>query len=310
MLTRLNIRPLIWLTLIALSSLHVSYAQTVSSTDPTVQATDVLVQANPNQSFAQQNWGNVQCDGFIMPSYRVSENGIHDTVQADGTTLRYGRVTDPTDISRIAYRYSVEPTDPLTASSLRCEIAFSPGGTTGLPINSPFWHAFAVRIPDWRYTKDEQQLAQWHAGDTSGLLPIYQLLVRGSEMRLILRYDTSATPSRNTTKTLVVWRTTNWVPNQWLTLVTQAVVSTNSNASPFVRTWINGTQVVNYKGPVGYNQPDALPYVKHGIYHWTNLNPWDYTIRQRVVHMRKAGLIKDPSRIYTPASLANWIHAL
>ena len=301
---------LISISLCFLSSTIWVNAQTSATTPPTVQSSDVLVQANPNLSFSSQTWGNAQCDGFIMPSARVPETGIHDTLQEDGTTLRYGRITDPTDYSRMAYRYSLEPTDPLTASSLRCEIAFSPGGTTGLPLNSLFWHAFALRIPDWRYTNDEQQLAQWHAGDTSGLLPIYQLLVRGTEMRLILRYDTSAIPSRNTTKTLVVWRTTNWTPNQWLTLVTQALVSTNINAGPFVRTWINGTQVVNYKGPVGYNQPDALPYVKHGIYHWTNLNPWDYALRQRYVHMRKAGLVKDPNRIYTPSSLANWVHAL
>jgi len=123
-----------------------------------------------------------------------------------------------------------------------------------------------------------------------------------------MRYDTSATPSRNTTVTRVLWATSAWPPNTWITVVTRALVSPNPAASPMISTWINGAQVVNYRGPVGYNTPSAQPYLKHGLYHWTNLNPWDMTLPQRTVHFRRAVLAADPKGLYSPAVLATYVN--
>lgn len=268
-----------------------------------LQPADIIDQFIPSVPFRQQPWGVAQCYGLFVPSANLPETGINGTPLPMGGTLRFGRAPDPSDPSRVALRMTVLPTDPPTAGAPRCETTFSPGAT-GLPVGRVFWHAFAIQIPDWRRTSDEQQLMQWHAGDTTGLQPIYSLLVRGTQMRLVLRYDTAAMPSRQTTVTRVLWSTNSWPPNTWLTVVTRALVSVDPAAGPRISTWINGTAVVNYSGPVGYRAPTAQPYVKHGIYHWTNLNPWDMTLPQRTVHFRRAVLALDPAGQYAPGDLA------
>jgi hypothetical protein len=272
-----------------------------------VQQQDVLAQFIPSISLSQQAFGNVQCYGLIVPSQKVPEQGINGTPLPLGGTLRFGRVPDPVDGRRWALRFTLMPNDPLTAGSYRCEAAFNPI-TSGLPRGRLFWHAYSVYLPDWRATNDEQQLAQWHAGDTSGLQPIYALLSRDGQMRLVMRTSSSPTPTPATVTTQVLWSTNSWTPNQWITVVTQALVSTDPAASPFIRTWINGNLVVNHKGPVGYNQPTAQPYVKHGVYHWTNLNPWDMRLPQRDVLFRRAALVLDPNRGYTAADLGLYVN--
>ena len=272
-----------------------------------LQAADIIDQFIPSKPFSQQPWGVAQCYGQFVPVGRLAETGIHGTTLPLGGTLRFGKAPDPADPARTALRMTVLPNDPPTAGAPRCETTFSPGAT-GMPQGRVFWHAFSIHIPEWRKTTDEQQLMQWHAGDNTNLQPIYSLLVRGTEMRLIMRYDTSATPSRNTTVTRILWATSAWPPNTWITVVTRALVSPNPAASPMISTWINGAQVVNYRGPVGYNTPSAQPYLKHGLYHWTNLNPWDMTLPQRTVHFRRAVLAADPKGLYSPAVLATYVN--
>ncbi|MEY2730498.1 MAG: hypothetical protein RL584_1624 [Pseudomonadota bacterium] len=273
-----------------------------------VSAQDILAQFVPGLSLSQQAFGNVQCYGLIIASQTVPEQGINGTPLPQGGTLRFGRVPDPTDARRWALRFTLMPTDPLTAGSYRCETAFNPR-VSGLPRGRLFWHAYSLYLPDWRATTDEQQLSQWHAGDTSGLQPIYALLSRDGQMRLVMRTSSSPNPTPSTVSTQVLWTSNSWTPNQWITVVTQALVSTDPAASPFIRTWVNGNLVVNYKGPVGYNQPTAQPYVKHGIYHWTNLNAWDLRLAQRDVLFRRAALVLDPNRSYTAADLGLFVNA-
>lgn len=266
-------------------------------------AGDIVAQFIPSKAFREQAWGVAQCYGLFIPIGQLPETGIQGSTLPLGGTLRFGRAPDPSDPNRAALRMTLLPGDPPTAGAPRCETTFSPG-PTGLPIGRIFWHAFAIQIPDWRQTNDEQQLMQWHPGDTTGLQPIYSLLVRGAQMRLILRYDTSAAPSRSTTITRVLWSTNAWPPNTWITVVTRALVSTDPAVGPRLATWVNGQPVVSYSGPVGYRTPNAMPYIKHGLYHWTNLNPWDTSLPQRTVHFRRAVLVMDERGRYTPADLA------
>lgn len=279
---------------------------TAAATAIAVGTTDILNQARPALPFAQQSWGNNQCAGYILASQKTPEAGLHGRALADGRTLRFGRVPDSSTASGYAYELAVDPGDALTASSYRCEIAFAADTQRALPRGVNFWHALAVKLPDWRMTSDEQSLAQWHAGDTSGgLLPIYALLVRGKTMRLVLRYSTADTPTRANTKTLVVWSTDSWTPGVWLNVVTQARLSTDLADAPFVKTWINSRQVLDYAGPVGYKQPAATPYAKQGVYHWVDAtNPWDMQVPTRIIRMKRPVLVKDVARTYTLAHVS------
>jgi Polysaccharide lyase len=276
-----------------------------------VNASDIAVQARASIAFANQKWGSIQCNGKILGSQSIPESGIHGSVLSGGQSLRFGRIRDATAASGYAFQFTLNPSDPLTAGSHRCELGFGADSTRGIPRESAFWHALSIQLPDWRSTTDEQSLAQWHAGDNSGgLLPVYTLLVRGKVMRLVLRYDTSAAPSRSTAKTLVVWSTDQWVPGQWLNFVTQALVSQDANKGPFIKTWMNGQPIVSYTGPVGYNQPNVQSYAKHGVYHWVDsTNPWDMSIPTRQVKMKRPLIVRDPQFKYSHGSIVNLLNA-
>ena len=268
-----------------------------------LQSTDILNQFVPSLPFGQQPWGVVQCYGQFIPSAKLPETGLNGTRLPSGGTLRFGKAPDPADPKRVALRAAIVPADPLTAGAPRCETTFSPGAT-GLPQGKRFWHAFAIHIPDWRSTKDEQLLMQWNPGDGTGLQPIYALILRGPRMSLVMRYSTAATPTRANTVVREVWSSSSWPPNTWITIATQALISPNPAAGPVLRTWINGQPVVNYSGPLGYNTPTALPYVKHGIYHYLEYNAWDLSLPERAVHFRRAVLVNDARGVYSAADLA------
>jgi hypothetical protein len=103
---------------------------------------------------------------------------------------------------------------------------------------------------------------------------------------------------------MVLWSTPEAPANEWVTVVTQALVSTQSAREPFVKTWLNGKQIVNYIGPVGYNQPTVHSYAKHGIYHWVdNFNPWEMAQPTRVLHLKDPVLIRDPLFKYEQATV-------
>lgn len=275
-----------------------------------VDAADIGVEARPALTFAGQHWGNVQCVGQIRASQDVPETGMVGTPLAGGDALRFGRVFDPLNPTQPVYRFTLDVNDPPTASSQRCEVALS-GGRGALPRDQVFWHAFAVLLSDQAGTTDEQAIAQWHAGDTSGLLPIYTLLQKGNQLRLVLRYDSAATPTRAGTTTVTVWRSVTSQAGRWLSFVTQAQLTPRQGGGGFVRTWLDGKRIVDYTGPVGYDQPTATPYVKHGIYHWVDSsNPWDLKLPTRTVLQRHPLVVLDPTRKYTEASLAAAVASL
>lgn len=270
-----------------------------------IALSDIAARARTNQSFASQSWGNLQCNGYIIQSQKLPAAGIHGARLADGRTLRFGLVPDAGSATGQAFEIALNSKDPITARSDRCEMSFPASAAAGIPRKSVFWHAFAVKLPDWSLTTDEQAIAQWHAGDTSGgLLPVYTLLVRGKAMRIVLRYDTAAVPSRAGSRAIVVWSTPNAPINQWVTVVTQALVSQNAADMPFVKTWLNGTQVVDYAGPLGYNQPAVQSYAKQGIYHWVdNDNPWHAAVPTRTLRLKDPVLVRDPQRRYQQATV-------
>ena len=260
-------------------------------------APHVSNQARARLAFASQQWGNIQCGGSLKATKDIPESGIHGATLPGSQSLRFGRVADNTTASGVAYQITLTPTDPQTAGSHRCELAFAADSVSGIPRDTTFWHAFSVKLPDWRGTTDEQAIAQWHAGDRSGgLLPIYTLLVRGNVMRLLVRHDSSATPSRSTAVATVVWSTSDWKANTWLNFVTQALVSPDVNRGPFIKTWLNGAEIVNYQGPVGYNQPTVQSYAKHGIYHWVDsTNQWDMSLPTRTLRLKRPLIVRDPA---------------
>jgi hypothetical protein len=81
------------------------------------------------------------------------------------------------------------------------------------------------------------------------------LQLRHSDKRILGFEDDSARE--------VLFRSTDGVRGKWNDFVVQARWSYETNG--LVNVWLNGEQIVQYRGPVGYND-DVGPYFRFGLY--------------------------------------------
>lgn len=234
----------------------------------------------------------------------------------DGTGMqRASVVADPDDRSSRAFELSVMPTDADTSGSgnKRCELALGwkeyryPGKvlarTTALPRNRDFWWSIKFRLADWRATRDRQVIFQWLPGFSTTAGPILGLDVWGNTLRLEIHYDSGAAPSETTMTKLIPWTLTRWQPNRWYTMVFRARIDAATPAGGKLVMWLDGAQVLDYRGPIGFTVPTEGDYVKFGPYHWTGNNPWDLSVVKRTGWYKGPALILDRAG-YTPAAIA------
>lgn len=235
----------------------------------------------------------------------------------DGTgTQRAGVVADPDDRSSRAFELSIMPTDADTSGSgnKRCEMALGwneysyPGRvlarTPELPRNRDFWWTLKFRLEDWRATKDRQVVFQWLPGSATSAGPMLGLDVWGDKLRLELHSDLRAVPSEQTMTKLIPWQLAGWQPKRWYTVVFRARIDSLAPANGRLAMWLDGAQVLDYRGPVGYPAfGSGGDYAKFGVYHWTGGNPWDRSVVKRTAWYKGPALVLDRAG-YTPATIA------
>ncbi|HXI35974.1 MAG TPA: heparin lyase I family protein, partial [Burkholderiales bacterium] len=83
-----------------------------------------------------------------------------------------------------------------------------------------------------------------------------------------------------------------WSPNiampfgRWVDFVVKVREDINNGIA---QVWMDGTQIANYAGPVGYLLPGTSDYVKFGYYNWS-----PYATNRKVL-MRQAAMVVDPT---------------
>jgi hypothetical protein len=92
------------------------------------------------------------------------------------------------------------------------------------------------------------QLMQIQSDTTPAVSPPFQLeLSADGHLYVDIRSGTPNSGPGN-----VIWEAPNPIqPDQYYSI--QASVSFNDNSSGYLDVWVNGTQVVNYKGPIGWD---------------------------------------------------------
>src|SRR5208282_5174192 len=127
-------------------------------------------------------------------------------------------------------------------SSFRSEV----NTTEHPPMNSVRWYAFSLYLPAGFPIEDNRLvLAQWHGADKKELGEV----ARSPSMAFRYRAGRFYITDRHT--------------SEWIVFVVQAKWSYQDDG--FVNVWWNGKPIVQYHGPVGYND-DIGPYFKFGIY--------------------------------------------
>ncbi len=265
------------------------------STDPgdgggssPISSADIIGWAHQDAPFSSQDGYTAQVIGTFTSAPSIPESGIHGSVLSNGESLRLGKATDPTSSARKALAFQVSPSDPTTSGSKRSELKFS----NNVELNKTYWIALSVFIEDWGSLKSTDKAlfgTQMHSGDNSrGLSPSFGIYTAGSNGRSLqvqTRYSTSSSPSQGNTTT--IRHAEHPIPfGRWVDFV---VKFRHSTSSGFLQAWMDGTQIANYQGPLGFNTPGYKDYAKFGYYNWSSFNS------PRKVMLRSPVIVADPT---------------
>ena len=253
---------------------------------PKVDAADILARASANVPFAQQSGYNTQIINRYIKAADIPEGGVHGPSLPALGTLRFGKVPDPGDQNRKAFCFVLAPTDPNTSGSKRAELKFAENVAMG----QVYWAAFGLYVYDWGSVPDSDVAVlgmQLHSGGSSGLSPAVQINARrGRTLTIDARHSLTNPPKQSTSKSV---RSPD-IPltfGKWLDFVLRIRLAVPDGG--FVQAWIDGAQVFDYAGPVGYNTPDTKPYFKFGYYNWSGLS----STRQLLI--REPCVVLDPT---------------
>lgn len=182
-----------------------------------------------------------------------------------------GRVVDDplrsgNKVARFEYRFG----DPKAGGGRRAEIKHH-----SVAPNGEYWYGFSTLLPkDWIEDNQWTILAQWHASPDKSLgepwrSPPLALEVKGSDVRINTRSDSrQLSPKKIPSK--FVWRgKLDDIRGQWTDWVFHVKWSYNNDG--FLQVWQDGNLIVDYKGPIGYNDTKG-PYFKTGIYQGNSPN--------------------------------------
>jgi Polysaccharide lyase len=138
------------------------------------------------------------------------------------------------------------------------------------PINSVRWYSFGLMLPqDFPIEDNRLALAQWHGTDKKSLgepsrIPVMAFRYRNGEFNITMRHsEERIVHDPDAVRAEALFRTKPLPLNVWNYFVVEARWSYTPDG--FVNIWWNGKQIVQYRGPVGYND-DAGPYFQFGIY--------------------------------------------
>lgn len=210
----------------------------------------------------------------------------------DGSTSRFARVADPDDAAAWCWRFRVHPDDPDTAASKRCEFVYTAAGAFSEKNGRVF--GCCIRMQDWTALDDDQLVFQVHGPDAGAIgNPWLSFLVTAGVFRITLRYDTNESPDPGTQTILDLYTQANWTPLQWYRF--SVFVREDWRGNGAVRVLRDGVELVNYEGPVGYNnQAIGASYLKNGYYHWVDSgNDWDTSVSTREVWQKGAYITSE-----------------
>lgn len=253
-----------------------------------IDPSDIKTRATADALFSTQP--NIYADilGSSPWMSTVPESGRHGSTLPNGETIRFGKESDPLNSSRKALSFQLAPSDPTTGGSKRVELGFP----RNIEYNKTYWIAVSVYAHDWGTlaTNDQSLFGfQLHNGTKIDLSPTIALYTAGNgrRMKIQTRYSTSSSPSQSNSVTQ------NWAEQpipfgRWMDFVIK--FRNNVQGQGFAQVWLDGNQIVNHQGNLGFNTPGYLDFMKWGYYNWTSAFS-----SPRKVRLRNPTLVQDPS---------------
>ena len=255
-----------------------------------IAAGDILLRARADVPFSQQSGYTAQAIGTYTSANAIPESGINGSM-LNGETLRLGKAADPTNSALKALAFQVRSSDPTTSGGKRAELSVNPI----IEMNKVYWVALGGYVPDWGTLSDTDKAlfgAQVHSGNNSlGLSPTFAIYTsnNGRNFNVKARWSTSSSPSQG--NSVKIDYADQPIPfGQWTDFVFKFRHNTNGNG--FLQVWMDGEQIVNHHGSLGFDTPGYNNYAKFGYYNWSDAamasNP-------RKVLLRSPTIVADPS---------------
>lgn len=182
------------------------------------------------------------------------------------------------------YKLTLNATDALTFSGLRTEVSLL-NSFIGFnePVSIIYTHWF-----DPGTSIIKQAVMQVHSsGDALGLSPFLLITASGTAYEIQLRYNTNVIPSEGTNTIVVLW--TGTITPAWTTWEIDINAEPRNAATGYCRISLNGTQIVDYTGKIGYYNTTA--YVKAGLYHWL---AWGGEVTPREIYIHQLDVTIQP----------------
>jgi len=171
-----------------------------------------------------------------------------------------GRIVEsPVRCGKYAARFEHRPGDEPWTGGFRSELSEYFGK---VDFNTPVWYAFSTYIPE--SFQGEAIISQWHATPDAGEVwrsPPLALHYDGTMLRVTERNSDIRIQQDNDAheQNLYVTSLDKETWNDWVFRVVWSYQLGSVDA------WLNGTQVIEYEGPIGYNDTRG-PFFKFGIY--------------------------------------------
>jgi hypothetical protein len=269
-----------------------------------LDAADILTQALSDTPFAQQTGYNVQVIGTAPYVTDIADSGIHYSTLPNGETLRFGKVVDPENSVLTALAVQVHRDDPNTSGAKRTEIR----AANNIEMDQVYWLALSTYVYDWgTLAANDSALfgMQLHSGNNNlDLSPSISINTTnsGRNFNISVLHSTASTPSQsNTVKAKYADQPIpfgRWV--DWVFKLKQSL-----SGAGFVQVWMDGTQIVDHQGNVGFNTPGYVDYLKFGYYNWSG-SAMGATARK--VLLRSPTLVADPTGKYAAEDLRAHLH--
>jgi hypothetical protein len=262
-----------------------------------IDAADIIGQASADVPFAQQSGYTAQVIGTFTAASAIPESGIHGSTLPNGETLRFGKVVDPDNSILKALAFQVHPSDPDTSGANRVELRMP----DNIELDKVYWIALGVYVYDWGLLALEDRAlfaTQIHSGDNSlGLSPSFSIytVASGRNFKVQARWSTSESPTPG--NSVAANYAEQPIPfGRWIDFVFK--FKHNTAGSGFLQVWMDGTQIVDHQGNLGFNTPGYQDYAKFGYYNWSSaMNS------ARKVLLRSPTLVADPTGKYSADDL-------
>lgn len=283
-----------------------------STSTTTVAPGDVFAELNANNAFASDSDGaGVECDGRNASVRSLSEAGFSGSYLSDvlGST-RFGKATDPENAGRKTLMVRPNVNDGLTAGAPRCEISWWTTQPGALKTKTDIWYAFGLYLPNWETTPEEGIISQWHqAGNTVN--PFMAIAITGDRIKFHTGWNSNTNPTQSGNSTRSYY--SNGLPiNKWTYFVIKAKISPFTSDAPYFKVWRDGTQIIDYSGPLSYNSPTNPPWAKFGLYPWgynTSSNRWSPEVPTKTLLFRTPTFVHDPNGKYKEADIRAYVKA-